>query len=501
MSEETRRPVEAEGTVEEESFAAMFEASESASQQDLRAGAKVRGTIIDITKDNVFVDTGSKVDGVASRDEFLDKEGNLSCAVGDTVELYVVNANNNEIVLSKAVSGAGGIEALQQAYENTLPVQGRVKSTCKGGYNVQIMGRRAFCPVSQIDAVYVEDPEAYVDKEFKFRIVTFEQNGRNIVVSRRKLLDEERQEAVERFQEEVAPGAVLEGTVTRIKPFGAFVELMPGLEGMVHVSELGWSRVGQPEDLVSVGETIKVKVISVETDKKKGGLRIALSSKQASQDPWETVGEKLSKGDMVEGTVVRLAPFGAFVELLPGIEGLVHISELSYVQRVNKPEDVVSVGETITVKIKDIDLDARRIGLSLRDAQGDPWAEVDKNFAPGSNVTGVVEKRETFGLFVNVAPGVTGLMPKSLMSRAKDAKALESSRPGDEIQAVVQALDVNARKMTLAPEGLQEAEDENQDWRKEAAQYVQQPRTEASDSGGMNILGDKFKEAMARKGK
>jgi small subunit ribosomal protein S1 len=496
MSDETMRPTEAEGAMEEESFAALFAASESKPQQRLRAGEKVQGTIIDITGNNVFIDTGSKIDAVADRDELCDKEGNFPYQPGDVVELYVVSVNKDEVRLSKAASGAGGAEALRDAYENKIPVQGKVSGTCKGGFNVQVMGRRAFCPVSQMDAAYVEDLEAYVGQEFTFRVVTFEQNGRNIVLSRRQLLDEERKESTDRFLAEVQPGALLEGTVTRIKPYGAFVELMPGLEGLIHISELGWSRVDKPEDMVKPGEKLEVKVLSVDREPKKNTLRISLSAKQAGQDPWLNVADTVAPGDMVEGVVVRLAPFGAFVELIPGVEGLVHISELSFVKRVLNPEEIVSPGQVVQVKVKDIDQENRRIGLSLRDAQGDPWDTAGERFAPGAKVTGVVEKREKFGLFVNLAPGITGLMPKSLISRAAEAGSIESLRPGEEIEAVVQALDTTARKLTLAPVDLQESEDKDQ-WRKEAAHYAQEQTVD--DDGGMNLLGDKFQEAFSRK--
>ncbi len=496
MSDETVRPTVAEGAMEEESFAALLAASESKPQQKLRAGERVKGTIIDITANNVFINTGSKIDAVAERGDLCDKEGNFPYKPGDTVELYVVSIGKDEIRLSKAASGAGGGEALRDAYENKLPVQGKVAGTCKGGFNIQVMGRRAFCPVSQMDTAYVEDLEAYVGQEFTFRIVTFEQNGRNIVLSRRQLLDEERKESADRFQAEVEPGTVLEGVVTRIKPYGAFVELMPGLEGLIHISELGWSRVDKAEDLVKAGEKLKVKVLSVDRDPKKGALRISLSAKQAGQDPWLNIAQTMAPGDVVQGVVVRLAPFGAFVELVPGVEGLVHISELSFVKRVLNPEEIVSPGEVVQVKIKEIDQENRRIGLSLRDAQGDPWATAGERFAPGTKVTGVVEKREKFGLFVNLAPGITGLMPKSLISRAAEAGSIESRRPGEELEAVVQALDTAARKLTLAPVDLQEQEDRDQ-WRKDAAPYVQEQTAE--DESGMNLLGEKFQEAFSRK--
>lgn len=487
---------EQNAATEEESFAAMLEASEAGGQANLKVGDKVRGAVIAVTNDSVFIDAGAKIDGVADKEELLDAAGEFPYAVGDEVELFVVRLGGGELRLSKALSGEGGAAMLAEAFESKLPVQGRIKGTCKGGFNVQVMGRRAFCPISQIDTQYVEDPEIYVGQEYSFTIVTFEENGRNIVVSRRKLLEVEQQEAVLKFQEEVNTGDVMTGKVVRIKPFGVFVELMPGVEGMVHVSELGWSRVAQPQDVVREGEELTVKVISVEKDAKRKGLRIALSVKQAQDDPWSKAGELFAPGDVVDGTVIRCAPFGAFVEIAPGIEGLVHISELSYARRVLKPEEIVNPGDAVQVLVKEVDLEQKRIGLSLREVQGDPWSTAHERYAPGSVVTGTVEKREQFGLFVNLEPGITGLMPKSLLSKAEDPAALEAVKPGEQVQVRVEALDQDARKATLAPLSLRE--EESGDWRKEMPAVVQD--NGGSSSTGLN-LGDMFQEALAKKKK
>lgn len=480
---------------DEESFAAMFEASEAGGQSSLKVGDKVRGAIISVTKDSVFVDAGAKIDGVAEKEELLDAQGEFPYQVGDEIELYVVRMTGGELRLSKAMSGEGGLAMLEEAYSNQMPVQGKVKSTCKGGYNVQVMGRRAFCPISQIDTQFVEDPEVHVGHEYSFQIITFEEKGRNVVLSRRKLLEVEQQEAAAQFQQDMQPGEVIEGTVVRIKPFGVFVELVPGVEGMVHVSELGWGRVAHPQDVVREGEKLTVKVLSIEPDPKRKGLRIALSVKQAQADPWEAVAKQIAPGDVVQGTVARLAPFGAFVELVPGVEGLVHISELSYTRRVLKPEEIVQPGDVVQVTVKDVDIEQRRIGLSLRDAQGDPWSSAHERYAPGAVVTGTVEKREQFGLFVNLEPGITGLMPKSLLQKAQDPAAMESLKPGEQVQVRVEALDQEARKATLAPAEVKDQE--AGDWRKE----MPAPSQDSGGGSGGLSLGDKLQDALSQKKK
>lgn len=231
-----------------------------------------------------------------------------------------------------------------------------------------------------MDSVSVADAEALVGRTMQFLIIRVENRGRNIVVSRRALLDRERQENLEKVLASLNVGDTVEGRITRLASFGAFMELAPGVEGMIHLSELSWSRVNSADEAVAVGDMVRAKLLSVSKDDK-GRTRISLSRKKAEGDPWLQAADRLAAGTVVEGKVVRIAPFGAFVELLPGVEGLVHLSEMSWTKRVNKAEDVVNVGDVISVKIKEINVESRRISLSLRDAEGDPWQDADQRFA------------------------------------------------------------------------------------------------------------------------
>lgn len=468
----------------EENFADMLAASFDAKRADLRAGDKVRGKVIAIDANSVFIDTGSKNDGVADRVEFLTPEGELTIKEGDELDLYVVARNRSELKLSKALAGAGGFDLLHDAYSSQTPVEGKVKETCKGGFSVTIMGRRAFCPVSQIDNRFVENPEEYVGQSLPFLITKLEERGRNIVVSRRKLLEAQAAESVERLIQELKVGDVISGRVTRLASFGAFVEIAPSVEGMVHISELGWARLERTEDGVQSGDMITVKVIGLEQGKK--GLKISLSVKQALADPWETASERFSAGQLVSGKVTRCAKFGAFVELEPGIEGMIHVSELSYVKRIFDPEDVVKGGDIVSVKIKEIDIANRRISLSLREADGDPWQEVPEKFPVGGKVQATVEKREKFGLFMTLAPGITGLLPKSKWKDSPDASKIEALRPGETLEVNVDEIDLSKRKITL---GVGEAKVED-DWRQFSKKAAPAP------AGG---LAEKLMEAMARK--
>jgi small subunit ribosomal protein S1 len=254
---------------------------------------------------------------------------------------------------------------------------------------------------------------------------------------------------------------------------------------MVHISELSWSRLEKPEEAVSPGDKLEVKVLRIESDGKR--RKIALSAKQVTGDPWERLGEEIESGQKVTGKVTRCAPFGAFVEIRPGVEGLVHISELSYTRRVVHPEDIVRPGQTISVLIKEIDTKSRRVGLSLREAEGDPWLDVSERYTAGQPVSGTVEKREQFGLFIQLAPGIVGLLPKSVISRSSQASVIDKLKPGDTISVKVANVNAVERKISLSPgDG-----DDESDWH----QFADRPSQSGSSMGA---LGDKLAEALKK---
>ena len=469
----------------EESFAALLEAYGPGMDADVSVGDKIRGKIISIGKDSVFVDTGTKIDGVVDKAELLDKNQELALNEGDMLELYVVALSDDEIRLSKAMSGIGGLNMLKEAYEKSVPVEGKVSETCKGGFRVEVLQRKTFCPISQVDVNFVETPSDYVGQTFNFLIITFEENGRNIVLSRRKLLEHEQEKARKEFYQTLKVDDILDGTVTRLMPYGAFVRLSLGVEGMVHVSELSWSKTAKPELLVNVSDTVRVKVIGIEPDKRPGMLKISLSMKQLTEDPWVSIGEHFHEGDKIQGTVTHCTNFGAFVELAPGIEGLVHISEMSYEKRVLKSEDVVTAGETVSVLIKEVDLDKRRLSLSIRDAEGDPWVDVAEKYTIGKAVKGILEKKEKFGYFINLEPGITGLLPKSNLKKADKPAELEKLKEGDAIAIMVEAINPGERKITLTPADTAD----EQNW---------QTFSNASTSS-LGALGEKLQRALDKK--
>lgn len=441
------------GNNDELDFAKMLDDYDVGVARDLNIGDPVEGRIISIGASSVYIDTGTKSDGVVDKVELLDENGEFHYKAGDRVKLYVVSVNESEVLLSKALSGVDKASMLDEAFHSKTPVEGKVAGVIKGGFSVDVMGKRAFCPVSQMDVKYVETPEDYLGEVHHFRITRYEEGGRNVVVSRRDLLNEQIEETRNAFLKTVTPGAVIQGTVSKLMPFGAFVELIPGVEGMVHISELSWSRVEKTEEAVRKGEVVTVKLLKVEFKEGGDAPKISLSIKQASGNPWDSLEQTVKEGDQLTGKVIRLAPFGAFVEIAPGIEGLVHLSEMSHTRRVLKADDVVSQGESVQVVVKAVDLSSKRISLSIKDALGDPWNGVFVRYEKGMPVEGTLEKKEKFGLFIMLEPGVIGLMPSSVIANASGSSEYEMKKPGDKVRAVISQVDEEKRRISLAPVG------------------------------------------------
>jgi small subunit ribosomal protein S1 len=469
----------------EESFADLFESYSAGMNEDVQIGDKIKGKIISIGKDTVFIDTGTKIDGVVDKAELLDDNLELPFKEGDTLELYVVSYNGNEIRLSRALSGAGSLHIIGEALKSGIPVEGKVKGECKGGFQVEIMQKNAFCPISQMDLRYVESPGEHVGETYLFLITQFDKNGRNIVVSRRELLKKEQEKIRRQFFKDVAIGAQIEGRVTKLMPYGAFVELLPGIDGLVHLSEISWSRVGKADDVLKTGDTITVKVVGIEEGKQPGQKKIALSIKQMTEDPWNSAQDKFSLGEKIRGKIKRCMKFGAFVEIAPGIEGLVHLSEMSYEKRVLKAEDIVATGETVEVMIKEIDVEKRRISLSIREAEGDPWINIQEKYSVGQSVKGTVEKKEKFGYFVALEPGITGLLPMSKINTSNKSALTAKLSQGDAITVIVEEIHPDDRKITLSPgDSMDEAE-----WKNLSKDREKQ----------MSPLGEKLQKALKSK--
>lgn len=364
---------------DESEFEALLrelEKTEQAVAERPKPGERVKGQVLAIDEAQVFVDLGGKAEGVMDIGNLKNQDGSLKVAIGDELEAVVagVDAETGAITLGgKHGKQAHGAEELEAAYQQGLPVEGSVTGTTKGGLEVRIAGHRAFCPASQADIRFVEDLSSMVGQQHAFRITKLEKGKRlNLVVSRRALLEAERAAQAEALKEQLQEGAVLNGTVVGIKEFGAFVDL-GGAEGMVHISEMSLTRIRHPEDLLSLGQEVEVQVLRIEnTGNPKRPQKIALSIRALAKDPWSDVAVRYAPGSRVDGRVTRTQPFGAFVELEPGLEGMIHISELGAGRRLNHPDEVLSTGQPVTATVLKVEPERKRIGLSLAADGGAP---------------------------------------------------------------------------------------------------------------------------------
>jgi len=349
-----------------EDFAAMLaedDARRADGAPEPKPGDKITGTVVQIGEEEVFVDYGGRGELPLSTAALRDDEGNLTVKEGDSVTAFVTGKPGDlRLELKRKLTGKDP-KPLQEALESGVPLAGRVTETNKGGFVVGLGGWRAFCPISQIDDRFVEDPSVWVGRDLEFRVIEFSEGGRRLVVSRRAILAETRQELAAETRKNLHVGVILKGTVARLLPFGAFVDI-GGVEGLVHVSEISHARVNHPADALSEGQEVEVKVLDIQNLGRGKEERISLSMKALAGNPWDTIREKYNEGDWVEGVVVGLAPYGAFVELEPGLTGLVHISALSS-DRIDHPADVVQEGQQVSVRILEVDPARQRISLSI----------------------------------------------------------------------------------------------------------------------------------------
>ena len=332
-----------------------------------KSGQRMDVKLVQVGEKDSFVDYGGTAEGTIATAELKNSDGEMRVNEGDTFPAIVRKAGETlEFTVGRG-KGKGGdllrMRELQSAHEGDIPVPGKIKSTNKGGFEVDLGGVRAFCPFSQIDTIYCDKPDDHVGNEYAFQIIAFERGGRNIVLSRRKIIEEESKAAAETTRENLAVGEIFEGTVRRLQPYGAFVDL-GGVDGLVHVSEISRGHVADPRDVLSVGQKVRVQVIKLDDI---GGdrERISLSMKVLETDPWDKADEKWAVGSIVSGKVVRLTDFGAFVELSPGVDGLVHVSEIS-TERIDHPGSVLEPGQSVDVRILSVDPDGRRISLTMR---------------------------------------------------------------------------------------------------------------------------------------
>jgi small subunit ribosomal protein S1 len=344
-----------------ESFADLFK-DIGITRKQLSPGQKIRAKVVGIAQDIVFLDIGEKSEGFVDRKELEDNEGNVTIKPGDTLEVYFLSTRHNEMLFTTRVGGGASSRAhIEEAYRSSIPLEGFVKKEVKGGFEITVAGNiRTFCPYSQMDLKRISDPEEFIGQHMLFKITQFSEGGRNIVLSRRLILEEEREKKREELKQNLKEGMTVRGKITSIKDFGAFVDV-DGIEGLIPISEVGWSRIEDIREVLAVDQEVEVVIMKLDWENE----RYSFSLKQALPDPWQNIAQRFPVGSSHSGTVVRLTKFGAFVNLASGIDGLIHISKLAGGRRINHPREVVAEGQKVDVKIDDMDAEQKRLSLSL----------------------------------------------------------------------------------------------------------------------------------------
>ena len=473
----------------EEDFASLLE--KSVASERLQPGQKTKAQVVSISGDLVYIDLGGKSEGVIDLAEFMDESGAPCVSVGDEIEAFFVNVQDGIRKLTTLVNGYSAVtlNVIRDAFDAGIAVSGEVRREVKGGFEVSIGGVRCFCPFSQIDLKGGREGGLYLGRTFPFRVIEFENNGRNVIVSRRVILDAERKERIVQLKQSLSVGMDVEGTIRSVQNFGAFVDL-GGIEGLIPASELSWDRAARPQDLLTEGQKVNVRIISLDWDRN----RLALSLKASQPDPWTGVADRFTVDGRVTGVIVRLVPFGAFVRLEPGVEGLIHISNLGAGRRINHPKEVVEAGQQIEVYVLDVDPVKRKISLSV---QPKPKPQAVVLPAVGEVFDGTVEKVMPYGVFVKLPGGLSGLVPNAEMGTPIGTDHKKQFVPGAEMKVAVIDVDKAAAKVRLSRKAVMDKVVEE-----EVTQYRESVKTaigESSSSSSLGSLGDILRAKMEEK--
>ena len=411
-----------------------------------------KGTVISINKREVVVNVGSKSDGIVSRSEF---RYNPDLKVGDEVEVYIENREDKkgQLVLShKKARAMRSWDCFNEALEKDEIIKGYIKCRTKGGMIVDVFGIEAFLPGSQIDVKPIRDYDIFVGKTMEFKIVKINSEFRNVVVSHKALIEAELEQQKKDIISKLEKGQVLEGTVKNITSYGVFVDL-GGVDGLIHITDLSWGRVSHPEEIVQLDQKINVVILDFDDEKK----RIALGLKQLTPHPWDALSQELKVGDKVSGKVVVMADYGAFVEIAPGVEGLIHVSEMSWSQHLRSAQDFLKVGEEIEAQVLTLDREERKMSLGIKQLHQDPWADIDVRYPVGSKHSATVRNFTNFGVFAEIEEGVDGLIHISDLSWTKKIKhPNEFTSIGNKIDVVVLEIDKEQRRLSLGHKQLEE---------------------------------------------
>ena len=429
---------------EPEDFQTLYEES----LKTLEEGQILRGIVVDITPDHVTVDVGYKSEGQIPMQEFLKRDKKVDVKIGDRIDVLLERKESEEglLILSKEKADRINVwKDISRSCREGEVIEGEIVGKVKGGLSVDIGHIQAFLPGSQIDLKPIRNLDALIGQRLRFKVIKFNRKRNNIVLSRRVLLDEERKQLREETLKNLKEGDVVEGTVKNLTDYGAFIDL-GGMDGLLHITDISWGRIGHPSEKLSVGDRIKVKILHFDREKEK----VSLGLKQALPDPWESLPRKYPMGSRLKGKVVNVTDYGVFVELEEGVEGLVHISELTWSKKMKHPSKIVHIGDTVEVMVLDCDPVKRRISLGMKQIEPNPWALIEEKYPVGTKVVGRVKTVTDFGIFIGFDEGVDGLVHVSEMSWTKKIKhPSELYKKGQEVEAVVLNIDRKNERFSL----------------------------------------------------
>ncbi|MBW2544206.1 MAG: 30S ribosomal protein S1 [Deltaproteobacteria bacterium] len=431
--------------------------------QDVAIGKVVMGKIVQINDDAAMVDVGYKTEGVLYLSEVTDSEGNITISVGDEIEVLVDRRKDAELILSKEKAASMKIwdDVIKISEENGT-IQGTIVQRVKGGLSVDI-GFPAFLPGSQVSTHPVKDLDRYVGQTMDFQILKYDRKRNNVVLSRKAILEIEREEKKKKTLETLEEDKIIEGVVKNITDYGMFIDL-GGIDGLLHITDMSWGRIRHPSETFSREDKITVKVLSFDREKE----RVSLGLKQLTENPWDVIVEKYPVESIIEGKVVSLMDYGAFVEIEPGVEGLVHVSEMFWTKKIRHPSKILSVDDTVKIMVLDVNPENKRISLGLKQTMPNPWIELKERYPEGTVIKGEIKNVTDFGIFVGIEDDIDGLIHVSDISWKKRIKhPSEFYKKGQEIEAVILGIDVDAEKFSLGIKQLEE-----NPWEKLASRYV-----------------------------
>jgi len=436
-------------------FAAMFEASETTAGVEIGGeGQIVSGTVVQVHHDSVIVDIGGKSEGVISKSEFVGADGTFGVKVGDRVDVFIESRESDDGLISLSKEKADKMKVwdeISAACERDEIIEGTISQRVKGGLSVTIRGGvKAFLPGSQVDLRPIRNLEKLIGQTYEFKVIKFNKKRGNIVLSRRVLLERERDQMKQKTLQTLEEGMTVTGTIKNLTEYGAFVDL-GGIDGLLHITDMSWGRVNHPSEVFKVGDEVTVKVLKYNAETE----RVSLGMKQTQEDPWNHVEEAYPLGKRVRGKVMSLTDYGAFVELEPGVEGLIHVSEMSWTKKVKHPSKLLEMGAEVECQVLEVDSRAKRISLGLKQLEPDPWTLFTDKYKPGDKIGGKVRSLTDYGVFVGIEEGVDGMVHKTDLSwTVKVNNPADLYNKGDDVEAIILSINHDEKKVSLGVKQL-----------------------------------------------